>query len=145
MLLKIKLTHPKAIAPQRGTPYSAGLDLCACLEEPHTLASGEIALIPTGIAMEIPHGQAGLVFARSGLGIKHGVALANGVGVIDSDYRGEVKVGLINQGAHSYTISHGDRIAQLVVMPVSFPELMLTEELGATQRGEGGFGSTGKK
>ncbi len=145
MILKIKMTDPKATLPYRGTPYSAGLDLCACLEQPHTLMPGEIAVIPTGIAMEIPCGQVGLVFARSGLGIKHGVALANGVGVIDSDYRGEIKIGLINQGASPYTIAHGERIAQLAVMPVSFPDIELVKELSSTQRGEGGFGSTGKK
>ena len=132
--------------PAYATPGSAGLDLRACIDAPIILKAGERVLIPTGIAIELPNAQTvALVFARSGLAIRHGLGLSNGVGVIDSDYRGEISVGLINQGEQDYEILPGERIAQLVVMPVIQPELELTETLSDTERGAGGFGSTGTR
>lgn len=144
--LKIKKVHPNAVIPHRATEGSAGLDLCACIDEPLTLGGGETALIPTGLAIALPSAQYGaFVFARSGLSIKHGIGLLNSVGVIDSDYRGEIKVGVINQIKEAYTIQPGERIAQLVVMPVSVMPVEEAESLDETERGAGGFGSTGTK
>lgn len=144
--LKIKKVNENAVIPHRATEGSAGLDLCACIDEPITLAGGETALIPTGLAIALPSAQYGaFVFARSGLSIKHGIGLLNSVGVIDSDYRGEIKVGVINQIKETYTIQPGERIAQLVVMPVSTMPVEEAESLDETERGEGGFGSTGIK
>lgn len=144
--LKIKKVHENAVIPHRATEGSAGLDLCACIEEPIALAGGETALIPTGLAIALPSAQYGaFVFARSGLSIKHGIGLLNSVGVIDSDYRGEIKVGVINQIKEPYTIQPGERIAQLVVMPVSTMPVEEAESLDETERGAGGFGSTGTK
>ena len=144
----------KAVSPRLGAdlplPFyasagAAGMDLCACLDTPLTLAPHQIARIPTGLAIALPSADyVALVFARSGLGIKHGVALANGVGVIDSDYRGEIQVGLINQSDTPYTIAPGERIAQLAVLPVVRPDLTWVDTLDETERGAGGFGSTGK-
>lgn len=144
MQLKIRLLREGACLPKRATAESAGLDLCACLEEALVLRPMEPTRIPTGIAIELPPGTAGLVYARSGLAGKHGVTLANGVGVIDSDYRGEVLVAMVNLSQKDYTIRPGDRIAQLVVSPVLLPEPVGAEALSGTGRGEGGFGSTGK-
>lgn len=145
MNLKIKKVRDNAKIPFRATSGSAGMDLYACIDEPITLAGGEKAVIPTGIAIELPNEQlAAFVFARSGLAIKHGIGLLNSVGVIDSDYRGEICVGLINQLKEEYTINPDERIAQLVIMPVSMIEPVEVLELGDTERGEGGFGSTGK-
>lgn len=145
MNLKIKKVRDNAKIPFRATSGSAGMDLYACIDEPITLAGGEKAVIPTGIAIELPNEQlAAFVFARSGLAIKHGIGLLNSVGVIDSDYRGEICVGLINQLKEEYTINPDERIAQLVIMPVSMIEPVEALELGDTERGEGGFGSTGK-
>lgn len=144
--LKIKKLNENAVVPKRATSGSAGIDLCAVLSEPLTLSGGDTAVISTGIAIEIPSSDyAAFVFARSGLSIKHGIGLLNSVGVIDSDYRGEIKVGVINQKRESYTISSGERIAQMVIMPVSTMPVVEVEELSDTERGEGGFGSTGKK
>ncbi len=144
--LKIKKVHKNAVIPHRATEGSAGLDLCACIDEPLTLRGGETALIPTGLAIALPSAQYGaFIFARSGLSIKHGIGLLNSVGVIDSDYRGEIKVGVINQVQEPYTIQPGERIAQLVVMPVSVMPVEETENLDETERGTGGFGSTGTK
>lgn len=144
--LKIKKVHENAVIPHRATAGSAGLDLCACIDEPLTLAGGETALIPTGLAIALPSAQYGaFVFARSGLSIKHGIGLLNSVGVIDSDYRGEIKVGVINQIKEPYTIQPGERIAQLVVMPVSVMPVEEAADLDETERGAGGFGSTGTK
>lgn len=132
-------------APFYATAGSAGMDLCACIDAPLLLKKGEILLIPTGIAIEIPENTcAAFIYARSGLSIKHGICLANGVGVIDSDYRGEIKVGLINLGSEDYLINPGERIAQMVFSPICLAEMVQKEELTGTQRGEGGFGSTGK-
>ena len=121
------------------------MDLCACTDAAVTLNAGERRLIPTGIAIALPSAEyVALVFARSGLGIRKGVCLSNGVGVIDSDYRGEIGVGLVNLGGEPYTVQPGDRIAQLMVVPVVQPTLTLTDDLDETERGAGGFGSTGR-
>ena len=121
-ILKIKKMRPGAEVPQRATEGAAGLDLRACIDAPVTLAPGGLAMIPSGIAVRLPgSGYAAFVFARSGLGVKHGISLSNGVGVIDSDYRGEICVGLCNLGTQPYEIQPGERIAQLVVMPVCPP------------------------
>ena len=142
--LKIQKKNPKAILPKRATEGSAGMDLYACMEEEITLRPGELAVIPTGIAIGLPGPDyAALVFARSGLGVKHGICLSNGVGVIDSDYRGEIQVGLCNLGNQPYTIRPEERIAQLVVTPVCLLPIEEVEVLDETGRGEGGFGSTG--
>ena len=149
MDLKIKALSPKIGTdiplPYYATPGSAAMDLHACLDGAVTIPAGERRVIPTGLAIALPSADyVALVFARSGLGIKHGVAPANCVGVIDSDYRGEVLVGLHNSGGEDYTVRPGDRIAQLVVTPVVLPELERVEELDDTSRGTGGFGSTGQ-
>lgn len=143
MVIRFKRLRPGAIIPKRGTPESAGLDLSACLEGPLILKAGETALVPTGLAAELPQGTAGMVYARSGLAAKLGIALANGVGVVDSDYRGELAVPLCNHGSDDFILNPGDRIAQLVVTPVLFPNIEEAETLGETLRGGGGFGSTG--
>lgn len=143
--IQIKRLRPEAKLPRRATEGSAGLDLCACLDAPLTLAGGETALIPTGLAIALPRTDlAAFIFARSGLAVKHGIGLLNSVGVIDSDYRGELCVGVINQLQTSYTIAPGERIAQLVVLPVAMLTPVEVGTLDATARGEGGFGSTGK-
>ncbi len=144
--IKFKKLRENAKIPQRATQGSAGLDLCACIDEPVTLEKGGHALIPTGLAIALEDaGYAAMIFARSGLAIKHGIAPANCVGVVDSDYRGEICVGLINQYEESYTIEPGERIAQLVVMPVCTAPAVEVTEFDETQRGAGGFGSTGKQ
>ena len=149
MNLKIKAVSPKIGTdipfPFYASAGAAGMDLCACTDEPVTIAPRQIAALPTGIAIALPSADyVALVFARSGLGVKHGVALANGVGVIDSDYRGEIRVGLVNQSDVPYTIQPGDRVAQLAVMPVVQARLERVETLDETERGAGGFGSTGQ-
>ena len=145
-VLKIKKVQENAVIPKRATEGSAGLDLYACIDAPLTLNSGDTALIPTGLAIELPSSQYGaFVFARSGLSIKHGIGLLNAVGVIDSDYRGEIKVGVINQIKEPYTIEPGERIAQLVIMPVATLPVEEAQTLGESERGAGGFGSTGTK
>ncbi|MCR5149759.1 MAG: dUTP diphosphatase [Clostridiales bacterium] len=143
--MKVKKLSENAVVPVRATPGSAGMDLYACLEKPVTLKKGENAVVPTGIAIELPSDSlVAYIFARSGLAVKHGITLANCVGVIDSDYRGEIKVGLVNLYNEEYTINSGERIAQLVVSPVSLITPVEADELGETGRGAGGFGSTGK-
>ena len=149
MELKIKVVSPKIgrefPLPQYKTAGAAAMDLCACTEEDVTLAPGQRMGIPTGIAIALPSADyVALVYARSGLGVKHGVAPANCVGVIDSDYRGEISVGLVNLSGEDYTIRPGDRIAQLMVVPVVRPELVRVDALDETERGAGGFGSTGR-
>ena len=145
MQLKVKRTDPRAPLPARSTCGRAGMDMRAVLDEPLTLAPGDRTSVPTGIAIGLPSAETvGLVFARSGLAIKHGLALSNGVGVIDSDYTGEIRVGLVNLSDTAYTIEPGERIAQLVIMPVCLPETIEVEELEQTDRGAGGFGSTGR-
>lgn len=142
--IAVKKLNPNAILPTYGTEEAAGADLYACLEEPVTVAPGETAWIPTGLAMEIPYGYAGLVYARSGMACKRGLAPANKVGVIDSDYRGPVTVVLHNHGSEPQTVSHGERVAQLLVTPVLMPAFEEKTDLSDTERGKGGFGSTGK-
>ena len=142
--IHVKLLREGAKLPTYGTEFSAGADLYACLESPVTIAPGETKPIPTGLAMEIPVGCAGLVFARSSLGTKRGLAPANKVGVIDSDYRGEIMVMLHNHGAVAQTVEPAERVAQLVITPVLTPGFAAVEELTDTTRGTGGFGSTGK-
>lgn len=145
-VLKIQLLRPQAQAPCRQTPGSAGYDIHACLEEAVTIAPGECRAIPSGFAMELENaGLVGLIFARSSLGTRHGVVPANCVGVIDSDYRGEVQVCLRNQSQQPFVVQPGDRIAQLVILPVQTPQVQLCETLDESQRGEGGFGSTGRR
>lgn len=144
-VFKVRRLRESAKLPFRATDGSAGMDLYACIDSPVTLGAGEKAVIPTGIAIELPSAElAAFVFARSGLAIKHGIGLLNGVGVIDSDYRGEICVGVINQLAEPYTIAPDERIAQLVIMPVSLINPVEAQSLDDTARGEGGFGSTGK-
>ncbi len=144
--LKIKKVRDNAIIPKRATSGSAGVDLYACIDEPVTVGSGDLVKIPTGIAVELPNeNMAAFVFARSGLGINHGIAPSNAVGVVDSDYRGEVCVGLTNHSNESFVIEPQTRIAQLIVMPVLPLPILEVDGLSDTQRGENGFGSTGKK
>ena len=142
--IRVKKLSSKAILPTYGSAEAAGADLYACLEEDISIAPGETVFVPTGIALEVPKGCAGLIYARSSLGTKRGLAPANKVGVIDSDYRGQVMVALHNHGKESQTISYGERIAQLVITPVFTPGFVESAELDDTQRGSGGFGSTGK-
>ena len=149
MNLKIKYVSPKIgkeiPAPFYASAGAAAMDLCACVDVPVTVEPRALVSIPTGIAIALPSAEyVALVFARSGLGIKHGVTLSNGVGVIDSDYRGEIRVGLTNLSDTAYTVSPGDRIAQLAVMPVVQAQLEVCGSLDETERGQGGFGSTGK-
>lgn len=145
MTLKIKKLRENAQIPLRATNGSAGMDLHACIDKPITLKQGRLVTIPTGIAIELPSSDyAAFVYARSGLGIKHGVCLSNGVGVIDSDYRGEVCVGLCNVSNEPYVINPEERIAQMIIEPVATPEIEEVKELGTTKRGSSGFGSTGK-
>lgn len=143
--ITVKKLNEKAILPTYGSEFSAGADLYALIEESVSFAPNETKLIPTGLAMEIPVGYAGLIYARSGLALKRGLAPANKVGVIDSDYRGEVMVALHNHSDKMQTIEPQERIAQLVVTPFLKAEFMESETLGETLRGEGGFGSTGRK
>ena len=142
--VRMKKVHPNAIIPAYGSAEAAGADLYACVEEPVEIHPGRTVFIPTGLAMEIPKGCAGLVYARSGLACKKGLAPANKVGVVDSDYRGPVTVVLHNHGAVAQTISHGERIAQMVITPVLTPAYEVADDLSDTGRGQGGFGSTGK-
>ena len=149
MELKIKAISPKIgkeiPAPHFATAGSAAMDVCACIDEPITLAPGERRLIPAGFAIALPSPEyVALVFARSGLASKKGIAMANGVGVVDSDYRGELCTPVINLSGEPYTIQPGDRIAQLMVVPVVQPSLQFVAELDETDRGAGGFGSTGR-
>ncbi len=145
MNLKIQKLNPNATVPTYGSADAAGADLYACIDTPKTIAPGETMLIPTGIAMAIPTGYVGLIFARSGLACKRDLAPANKVGVIDSDYRGEIMVALHNHGKEERTIEPAERIAQIAIMPVTQPTFQLAESLDETTRGAGGFGSTGTK
>ena len=142
--IRVKKLYEKAILPTYGSAEAAGADLYACIDAPITIAPGESAWIHTGIALEVPKGCAGLIYARSSLGTKRGLAPANKVGVVDSDYRGEVCVVLFNHGNAPQTIDHGERIAQFVITPVLHPVYEEAADLSDTQRGIGGFGSTGK-
>ncbi len=143
--IKLMKTRKNAIIPVRATKGSAGFDLYACMEEPINLSVGESVLIPTGIAIELPSSEmAAFIFARSGLATKYGISLSNGVGVVDSDYRGEICVGLRNFGTENYIIEKNERIAQMVIMPVIPAVFSENKILNGTDRGSGGFGSTGK-
>ncbi len=143
MKVKIQYLSQKATRPEYATDGSAGMDLTAVMEQPVVLKVGGRAMIPTGIAMQIPQGYGGFIFPRSGLAYKKGISMANCVGVIDSDYTGEIKVVLHNISGHDYTVNPGDRVAQLVFLPVPQAELEEVDELEETRRGSGGFGSTG--
>lgn len=144
MKLKIKRVRPYAQVPKQATTGSAGSDLYAALEEPLSIPAGAIRSIPTGIAAEPDTDSVALlIFPRSGLASKHGITLANAIGLVDSDYRGEICVPLVNLGKEAFTIEPGMRIAQLVVSPILLPEIEVTDTLTETQRGAGGFGSTG--
>ena len=145
MDIKIKKLRENAKIPKRATTGSAGMDLHACIDEPITLAPGQLAIVPTGIAIALPDNTcAAFLYARSGLGVKHGICLSNGVGVIDSDYRGEICAGLCNVSDKPYTIEPDERVCQMVIAPVLTPDVIEVDELDDTDRGEGGFGSTGK-
>lgn len=145
MIINLKKVNENAIIPTQGHKADAGYDLCACLEMDNIIYPGETLKIPTGIAVEIPEGYFGGVFARSGLATKQGLRPANCVGVIDAPYRGEIIVALHNDSKTPQKISHGDRIAQMVFLPIIYAELNIVDKLSDTDRGDGGFGSTGKK
>ena len=145
MKVRIKKLNERAVIPTYGSAGSAGGDLYSAEENDITVAPGQTAFIGTGLAVEIPQGLVGLVYARSGLACKKGLAPANKVGVIDSDYRGEITVALYNHGKEPQTVAKGERIAQLVIAPFVFAEYEETDDLSDTARGEGGFGSTGRK
>ena len=142
--IRVKQLRPGAKLPTYGTAGAAGADLYACLEEDAVILPGQTRFLPTGIALEVPQGCAGLVYARSGLACKRGLAPANKVGVVDSDYRGEILVALHNHGDQPQTICDGERVAQLQITPVLTPEYGWSQKLSDTQRNEKGFGSTGK-
>lgn len=141
--LRLKRLSPRATLPAYQTEESAGLDLAACLDAPVELAPGQIALIPCGFAMALPRGYEGQVRPRSGLASKHGITMPNAPGTIDSDYRGEVKVPLINVGSRAFVVEHGMRIAQMVIARCEHAVVEEVDDLGETVRGVGGFGSTG--
>lgn len=143
--VNIKKLNENAVIPTYGSEYAAGADLYACTDENIVIMPGETKLIHTGLAMEIPKGYAGLIYARSGLATKKGLAPANKVGVVDADYRGEVMVALHNHSGSEEVVEHGERIAQLVIAPFLTAEFVTCDELEDTVRGEGGFGSTGTK
>ena len=144
-IVKYKKLDPRAVVPQYATPGAAAADLCAVLDAPLTLAPMQRTLVPTGLAIELPGPECvALVYARSGLSIKHGLCMANGVGVIDSDYRGEISVGLVNLSDKAYTIRPDERIAQLCILPVAQFTAVEADDLSETARGSGGFGSTGR-
>lgn len=145
MNVSVKKLKEGAVLPTYGSPEAAGADLYACLDEKITIAPGESVFVPTGLSMEIPKGYAGLIYARSGMACKRGLAPANKVGVIDSDYRGEFIVVLHNHGNQAQTVEPGERIAQLVITPVLTPAFTEVDELSDTERSGGGFGSTGNK
>lgn len=143
--VKVKKLKENAVIPKRATDGSAGADLYACIDEPVVIEPSQLVKIPTGIAIELQRKDLGVfLFARSGLGVKYGITLSNGVGVVDSDYRGEICVGLCNVSDKPYTIQPNERIAQMVIMPVVLADFIEADELGDTQRGTGGFGSSGK-
>lgn len=144
MKLIFKKIHKNAVIPSRATEASAGLDISACLDEPVVLEKGEIKMIPTGLKAQTDCTDvAMLIYPRSGLSTKYGVSLANCVGVVDSDYRGEWFIPLINHGKEPFTVTNGMRIAQLVPTKVLFPKIEVSESLDDTERGKGGFGSSG--
>lgn len=144
--VRFRVLDDRATVPKRGSEQAAGLDLAACLSTDRpslTLDPGQIAIVPTGLAIAIPDGYEGQVRPRSGLATKRGITVPNAPGTIDADYRGELRVALINLSKEPQTINHGDRIAQLVIAPVAMCEVVVVEDLDETVRGVGGFGSTG--
>lgn len=144
-ILKIKKLNENAVVPAQATAGSAGMDLSACLDNDVIIAPGEIKLIPTGLAAAPDTDQGALlIYPRSGLASKHGISLANCVGVVDSDYRGEIKIPLINNSHESFTVTNGMRIAQMIMTPVIIPRIEAADSLDETQRSSGGFGSTGQ-
>lgn len=143
--VRIKKLRENAVVPTYGSDYAAGADLYAAIDEPLTINPGETKFVPTGLAFEIPEGYAGFVYARSGLASKRGLAPANKVGVVDSDYRGEVMNAIYNHGKEPQTIEPGERTAQMVIAPYITANFILSDSLDDTDRGEGGFGSTGRK
>ena len=144
--LKIKKLRENAVLPKRATDGSAGMDLYACIDSEITVAPHECVKFPTGIAVALPSADYGaFIFARSGLSVNHGLAPANCVGVVDSDYRGEIMVGLVNQFDVPYTVEPKERIAQMLIMPVALLDIEECDTLDETVRGEGGFGHSGKK
>jgi len=144
-ILKIKKLNEKAIVPKQATKGSAGMDLSACLDENVVIRPGEIKMIPTGLSAAPDTDECALlIYARSGLASKHGIAPANCVGVVDSDYRGEIKVALINHGSEDFVVTNEMRIAQLVMTPIIVPQIAEVSELDETERNSGGFGSTGQ-
>ena len=142
--IRVKILREGAHLPTYGSQEAAGADLYACLTEDMTVEPGKTVFVPTGIALEVPQGCAGLIYARSGLACKRGLAPANKVGVVDSDYRGEIMVALHNHGTEPQNIGNGERIAQFIITPVLTPAYEVAEELSDTVRSSGGFGSTGK-
>ena len=142
--MRVKKLRENAIIPTYGSPDAAGADLYACLEADVTIEPGKTVFIPTGLAMEVPKGYAGLIYARSSMGTKRGLAPANKVGVVDSDYRGEITVALHNHSGEVRTVCNGDRVAQFIITPVLTPQYGWAEDLSDTERAGGGFGSTGK-
>lgn len=144
MVLKLMRVREGAVLPKQATAGSAGYDLCACIDAPQTIQPGARAVFPSGLAAEIPAGTAGFIFTRSGLGIKKGIHVTNGVGVVDSDYRGECFIALHNDTEEPRTVRTGERIAQLVLLPYLPIEFDEVTDLPETARGEGGFGSTGR-
>ena len=140
----VKKLHPKAVIPTYGSQEAAGADLYACLDESVVIPAGKTVFVATGLALEVPKGCAGLIYARSSMGAKRGLAPANKVGVIDSDYRGQIMVALHNHGQEDQIVQPGERVAQLLITPVYTPGFVEVEELDDTLRGTGGFGSTGR-
>ena len=142
--IPVKKLKPNAVLPTYGTEFSAGADLYACLSEPVSIAPQQTVLIPTGLAMELPVGFAGLIYARSGMAVKRGLAPVNGVGVIDADYRGEILVALYNHSSMEQIVEPGERIAQMIITPFLAADFFQTDTLHESCRGSGGFGSTGR-
>jgi len=145
LVLKIKKLENYVSTPEYKTDGASAMDLVAAINEDIIIPSGEIRIIPTGIAIELPHNTEAQVRSRSGLAIKNGIAVVNGIGTIDEDYRGEICVGLINHSKVDFTVQRGDRIAQMAIMEVLKPEIVIADDLSDTERAAGGFGSTGVK
>ena len=141
--MKLRIVSESGRIPEYATSGAAGFDISAYLEEPLVLKAGERTLVPTGLYFEVPEGYEAQVRARSGLAIKHGIGLVNGIGTIDADYRGEVRVPLINWSKEDFVINDGDRIGQVIITSYEKVEIELADELSDTERGEGGFGHTG--
>ncbi len=142
-MVKVKIVSKSGRVPEYATSGASGFDISACLTEPMTLKAGERALVPTGLFFEVPEGYEAQVRARSGLAIKHGIGLVNGIGTVDSDYRGEIRVPMINWSNEDFVINDGDRIAQVVIAAYEKADIEITDSLSETERGEGGFGHTG--